>query len=170
MIVQGREHQEEKDTFLPVEFRDLAPAQLESLHQLAITKIKEWVVGGRLLEHPKLLPILHAWHDFEKGEDCKQFIKEMTITDRGLIIFLVAAFDQAITEAMTKHEKNPAWKVHFEKIEKLIPASSLVSHAKTLFEDNYFEKLREREQLALMIFLDLAKVETKKTIPMTTAS
>ena len=53
-------------------------------------------------------------------------------------------------------------------INTFIPAESLAAHARLLFEDGYFEKLREREQLALMIFLDLLKAPTTKTIPQTT--
>ena len=49
-----------------------------------------------------------------------------------------------------------------------IAPEALASHAKLLFEDRYFEKLREKEQLALMIFLDAMKADTKKIIPQTT--
>ena len=70
---------------------------------------------------------------------------------------------------MTRYEKNPAWGIYLETINAFIPPHLLEPHAKTLFEDNYFEKLREREQLSLMIFLDLMKAITTKIIPKTTA-
>ena len=168
LTMQGFEHHETEDTFIPMEFRDLSSSHLESLRTLAISKIKIWAESNRLITHPKLLPILNAWLAWEENNECEQFVENITKDDRGLIAFLIAIFDNSITEAMTKYEKNPAWAAHLEDIEKFIPAKNLVEHAKTLFEDNYFEKLREREQLALMIFLDAMKVDTTKIIPKTT--
>src|SRR3990167_9562709 len=42
---QSREHLEEEDTFLPLEFRDLTPEQLSLLYKLTITKSEERRVG-----------------------------------------------------------------------------------------------------------------------------
>ena len=65
--------------------------------------------------------------------------------------------------------KSAEWDKHADEINELLAAKMLVTHAKELFENDYFEKLREREQLALMIFLDVMQVETSKVIPRTTA-
>ena len=66
-----------------------------------------------------------------------------------------------------KEEKNPEWKLYLKNIEDLVPLDIITPRAQELFEDNYFEKLRETEQLALMIFLDLVKPGTVKVIPNT---
>lgn len=165
---QAREHHEESDTFLPVEFRDVNPEELTSLQKLTVSRIKHWAQNGSLENHPKLLAILYAWRNWGEEEDCRRFVEQMTTSDKGLITFLVITLDRAITQAMTKYEKNPAWEKYLEDIEAFIPTRMLETHAKTLFEDGYFEKLPEKEQLALMIFLDLMKVPTKKIIPKTT--
>lgn len=164
---QDREHTEEADTFLPLAFRDLAPDQLASLRKLATTRIENWATNGSLVDHPQLLALLYAWCDWGKEDKCRDFVVKMTEADRGLIAFLVATLDKAIAQAMTKYEKNPAWEAYLDDINFFIPAKTLEAHAKLLFENDYFEKLREREQLALMIFLDLMKVDTNKTIPKT---
>jgi predicted KAP-like P-loop ATPase len=163
----SREHLEEEDTFLPIEFRDLTPEQLKSLCQLAVNRIQHWAQSGRLSEHPKLFAILAAWRDWGNKEECETYIKEMVKQDRGIISFLIAGLNGAIDEAMTEYEKNPYWEKYLADIESLIPAKELEPHAKVLFEDEYFEKLREKEQLALMIFLDLTKSSTVKVIPKT---
>lgn len=165
---QGREHFEELDTFLPLEFRDLAPDQLDSLRKLAASRIENWAQSGRLVEHPRLLALLYAWRDWGKEEDCRRFVEQMTKSDRGLVAFLLATLDSAIAQAMTRYEKNSSWEVYLSDIEAFIPPKMLENHAKLLFEDEYFEKLREKEQLALMIFLDLIKANTSKTIRKTT--
>lgn len=166
---QGREHREEEDTYLPLEFRDLTPNHLESLRKLAVTRIEHWAQIGRLAELPSMLSILYAWKDWGKEEDCRRYVEQMTKTDRGIISFLTVTLDEPIKQAMTKYEKSPIWEKYLDDIEAFIPPRLLEEHAKILFEDEYFEKLREREQLALMIFLDLIKASTKKVIPKTTA-
>lgn len=164
---QSREHIEEADTFLPVEFRDLASDQLDSLCKLTAKRIEVWAHNGSLVDHPQLLALLQAWCEWGNEDKCREFVKKMTDTDRGLVAFLVAALDKAIAQAMTKYEKNPAWQDCLQDINFFISATELEAHAKLLFENDYFEKLREREQLALMIFLDLMKADTNKVIPKT---
>jgi predicted KAP-like P-loop ATPase len=166
---QGREHAEEMDSYQPLEFRDLAPDQLDALQKLLVARIEAWAKNGSLTDHPRLLPILYAWRDWGNEEDCKQFVKQMTNTDKGLVAFLMATLDKAIDEAMTKYEKNPVWEQYLKDINNFVPSHALSDHAKIVFEDPYFEKLREREQLALMIFLDLINAITTKTIPKTSS-
>ncbi|EKD70310.1 MAG: KAP family P-loop protein [uncultured bacterium] len=164
---QGREHLENEDTFLPIEFRDIAPDQLNLLRKLATSRIAYWGQTERLIDHPRLLPILYAWKNWGSEEDCRRYVEKITHTDKGLVAFLRATLDEAITDAMVSYEKNPSWETYLQNIEDFIPAHLLENHAKILFEDNYFEKLREKEQLALMIFLDLVKANTIKIIPKT---
>jgi predicted KAP-like P-loop ATPase len=167
LIEQGREHLEESDIFLPLSFRHLTPEQLESLRKLAVSRIMVWAKNGSLVDHPRLLPILCAWRDWGHAEECKHFVLEMTQTDSGLLAFLIATLDKAIAQVMTECIKDPVWEDYLQNINSLVPASDLEAHAVALFEDPYFEKLREREQLALMIFLDLVKAKTTKVIPQT---
>lgn len=168
MREQGREHIEESDTFVPEEYRDISPAQLQILRKLTVDKIQYWAVHGSLSDHPQLLPILRAWLDWGNKNDCKQFVKKLTDTDKGLVIFLVQTLAKAITQTMNQYQKDPAWLSFLNDIDDFIPSDDLESHARLLFEDEHFEKLREREQLALMIFLDLIKSNANKIIPKTT--
>ncbi|HEX4046069.1 MAG TPA: P-loop NTPase fold protein [Gammaproteobacteria bacterium] len=165
---QGHEHSEESDTFLPVEFRKLTPEQLHLLQKAVIDRIEVWAKNGSLEKHPQLLPILITWHAWDKSDACRRFIEQMTSTDRGLIAFLEASLRNPIMRAMTKYEKTSEWETYLVEMAALIPPKSLESHAIALFEDAYFEKLKETEQLALMIFLDLIKAPTVKMIPKTT--
>ena len=161
---QGREHLEEEDTFLPPDFRDITPTQLHSLRQLTVSKIKLWARDHRLEAHPQLIALLFFWHDWDESDGCQPFLTELTSTDKGLVTFLMAALDKAISEASTTYIKNPAWEVYLSEINQLIPASMLKSRARAIFEDAYFEKLSEKEQLAIMIFLDIIHADTLKTI------
>lgn len=163
----GREHMEDEDSFIPLEFRDVTPQQLQTLQQLVLAKIADWAQTGRLAEHPKLMPILFAWNDWANNDDCRQFVAEMTSTDKGLVIFLTAALELAINEAMTKYEKTSLWDQCLTNIVTFVSVDKIEKRAVAIFEDNYFEKLREREQLAVMIFLDLIKANTAKVIPRT---
>lgn len=161
---QAREHSEESDTFIPLEFRVITPEQLESLRKLIVTRIKNWAQTGRLAEHPQLLPILFAWKEWGNEQDCYNFVTQMTKKDQGFILFLTAALKKPIEQAMTQYEKDPSWMIYIKEIESLTSVKELEKHAKILFEDEYFEKLREKEQLALMIFLDLLNAKTRKIV------
>ncbi|OGT47136.1 MAG: hypothetical protein A3E83_05110 [Gammaproteobacteria bacterium RIFCSPHIGHO2_12_FULL_41_20] len=168
LTTQEQEHTEHSDSYVPVEFRDLTPPQLQTLQQLALERIQFWANAGRLVEHPKLLTILYIWKTWGDNEEYKHQVEEIVKTDRGLIAFLLATLKDPIDQAMTKYEKTPEWKKSLKYIEDFIPTLALQAHAKALFEDMYFEKLHEREQLALMIFLDLIQAQTTKVIPKTT--
>lgn len=166
--VQSEEHVENTDTFIPLEHRDFTPEQLSILKKLAVTKIKTWVDTQRLIEHPKLIPILYAWKKWGDEEECKQFVARAVRDDKGLVLFLQAALHGPIDQAIAKLTVNAEWHKSLVNIDSFIPVKSLESHARSIFEDGYFEKLREREQLAILIFLDLIKAETVKIIPKTT--
>jgi predicted KAP-like P-loop ATPase len=165
---QSDQHVENEDSFLPSEHRDLNQSQLNQLRELASEKIAYWARIDRLIEHPKLLPILLAWKDWGHGEDCQQFIDLSVRTDRGLLFFLGAALQIPVEQAVSKQEKNPEWKKYLDNITYFVPTETLQAHAITIFEDDSFEQLREKEQLAILIFLDLIDAPTTKLIPKTT--
>jgi predicted KAP-like P-loop ATPase len=168
IIEQEKEHKETEDTFLPLEERDFSPNDLSQLKILALEKIREWAKSGRLISHPKLLAILYAWKAWETSDGCEQYVAQITEDDKGLLAFLCAAFQEPIDQAIAKLEKNATWDGFITHVDDFIPAKQLTKHAKALFENQDFEQLREREQLALLIFLDVMKVETTKLIPKTT--
>lgn len=162
-----QEHAKTEEMYLPVESRDVTLEQLNELKKLAVPKIASWAESGRLIEHPKLLPILYAWDAWGESEACKRYVAQVTQDDRGLLAFLEAALKAPIDQAGTNWRKNPEWRKSLKHIEDFISPQLLEPHAKQLFEDLEFEKLREREQLALLIFLDLIHAKTVKIIPKT---
>ncbi len=165
---QSHEHEENTDTFIPLEHRDFTPSQLNKLKELTVGRIHEWIKTQRLGEHPKLIAILFAWKKWGYTEECVRYVKELCSTDKGLVLFLTAALKEPITQAMHKQHTNTEWKNFLVNIDSFIPHESIATHAVAIFEDDYFEKLRENEQLALLIFLDLINAKTRKVIPKTT--
>lgn len=166
---QTREHLESEDTFVPVEYRDFTPDELDKLKHECVARIAFWSEHNDLGAYPYLLPVLYAWHDWGKDNVCHDYVVKLTSTDKGLVAFLCAILQEAITEAMTFYQKDPSWDQYLKNIKDFIDPESLKEHAQLLFTDQYFEKFREREQLALMIFLDLMKSDVIKTIPRTSA-
>lgn len=162
------EHSEESDNFMPAEYRDFSPEGLQSLRQFVITRIEYWSQTKRLLEHPQLLDILKAWREWEQNRACETYVKQITNIDEGLVVFLEQILAEPIQLTITQYKKIENPNHYLEAIAEFIPPKELINHAKLIFEDNYFEKLREREQLALMLFLDFTHTQTKKVIPKTT--
>lgn len=167
MFAQSEQHDETEDTILPLEQRDFTGEQLLVLQKLAVTKIISWSETGRLIEHPKLLPILYGWKAWGDTEECYRYLYKATQEDKGLIAFLVATLKKPIEQAMTKLKVQEDWKKYLSNIEDFIPIKTIEPHAVAMFEDVAFEKLREQEQLAILIFLDLIHAKTTKIIPKT---
>lgn len=163
----GIEHKGEEDTTPPMQYRDVTSEQLLVLQKLAVDRIQFWARIDRLIEHPKLLSILYAWRNWGSEEDCKRYIQKVSLDDAGLLALLRAVFQEPIDEASKKHQKNPSWDEALRTLSDFVAPKWLEPHAKAMFEDLAFEQLRERDQLALMIFLDLMKTETSKEIPKT---
>jgi hypothetical protein len=95
------------------------------------------------------------------------YVATLTQDDRGLLAFLIAALKKPIEVTITKLEPHATWVDYLKNIDDFIPSNTLISHAKQLFEANSFDKLREKEQVALLIFLDLVEPGTIKVIPKT---
>lgn len=167
LIVQSQEHMENEDTQVPVEERDFTPEQLDALKQCAVKKIISWIETKRLSEHPKLIEILFAWQAWGDPSAPTRYVKQLIQTDRGVVDFLVAALKDPVDQAISKLQKKEGWEKYILNIESLVPISEVEKRAKDVFEDQSFEKLREREQLAILIFLDLIKSDTVKVIPKT---
>lgn len=163
----GREQEIEEDLARSQQYHTVTPEQLVTLQKLTVERIQFWARIDRLMEHPQLLPVLRAWKDWGGEGDCQRYLQKITQEDLGLLAFLRAIFAEPIEEAIHKQTKNARWNEAFSTISQFIPPQKLEQHAKALFEDLAFEQLRERDQLALMIFLDLMKTDTTKVIPKT---
>lgn len=167
LTVQSEEHMGDETNAIPVEHRDFTPSQLLALKKFVVEKILAWAENGRLAEHPKLIPILYAWKEWGDEDACRRYVGHMAQDDRGLLAFLTAALKQPIDQAITKLKKSPEWEASLQIINDFIPVKMLEPHAKAVFESLSFEELREREQLAILIFLDLIHAKTTKIMPQT---
>ncbi len=164
---QFKEHMENEDDYVPVEYRDFTPDQILRLKELAVNKILSWVDMKRLSEHPKFLSLLEAWKAWGNEMECREYVAAITQDDRGLLAFLCAALHEPIEQTISKLEPNPAWRMYLKNIDDFIPSRALIPHATLMFKDVGFEKLREKEQVALLIFLDLVEPNAVKIIPQT---
>lgn len=143
--------------------------QVNALRKAICDKIAEWAMSGRLPEHPERLVIFYAWRDWGENKECEHYIRLLVQEDPGLVSFLQAALHQPILDAMTEYKKKADWANALNHITYFVPIDLITERAIAIFEDGYFEKLRESEQLAIVIFLDLVQAETQKVIPKTTA-
>lgn len=163
----GKERDRLDDT-LPQTYSLLSDSELALLKETLLERIRFWAHNGRLAEHPQLLQILYAWHDWEGEIECEKYVKQLVSTDPGLVTFLMATLEKPIADAITEYSKKPDWEESLNYIATFVPVDSLKKRAREIFEDGYFEKLREKEQLAIIIYLDLIKAKTNKIIPKTT--
>ena len=165
---QNAEHTEDSDTYLPQEHRSITPDQLMKLQEDAVRKIEYWARIGRLGEHPKLLLILQAWQEWGNSDDSKRFVNELIKDDKGLLAFLGTVLKDPIEQVSTNLQKNPEWVAYLETIKAFVSLEAVEERAKVVFEGEDFEKLKEKEQLSVLILLDLLNAKTVKVIPNTT--
>lgn len=149
------------------EHRLLSHDHLTNLKKLICIKISEWAQSGRLQEHPERLSLMYAWSEWGDGHQCEQYVTILVKSDPGLVSFLQAALQKPILDAMTEYKKNADWEKSLVNITHFITIDLIKDRAKAIFEDNYFEKLRETEQLSIVIFLDLIQADTTKYIAKT---
>ena len=161
------EHEYAGDEAVPLQYREVTPEQLKALQKLTVERIQFWARIERLAEHPKFLHLLLAWKEWGTEEDWKQYVQKITLEDVGLLAFLGAAFQEPIEKASSNYDKNIDLTQGLALIAEFASPKWLEQHAKAMFEDLAFEQLREKEQLALMMFLDAMKTETTKVIPKT---
>jgi predicted KAP-like P-loop ATPase len=165
---ETHEHMIENTINMPFHIRDLTDEQLNHLQKDCVLQIKHWASSNRLSTHPKLMTILKTWLTWGDPDECRNFVVDMTSTDKGLVLFLQAALETAITQTITRYEKNASWLNYLNDINQFISTDLLKAHATLVFENGYFEKLSEREQLAIIIYLDLMKSNAVKELPKTT--
>lgn len=164
-----KEHQEGSDTVLPEEYRLLTMSHLDSLKKLVCEKIVSWAKLGRLLEHPNRLDILYAWVEWGDEKQAKEYVLSVVQTDPGLMLFLQAILAKPIHDARTEYKKKDDWEQYLNQITDFVSIDAIKDRAKAIFIDGYFDKLREEEQLAIVIFLDLIQADITKFVPKTTA-
>jgi predicted KAP-like P-loop ATPase len=167
LTVLGEEHRKQDEMLTPAEHRILTATELQTLRLLTCEKIEFWARIGRLIEHPKLLPVLTAWKNWGSDDACQGFIERSVREEKGLLAFLSATLQVPIDHVVNHQQKGADWREYLETITYFIPTEPLAGPAITLFESDHFEQLREKEQLAILIFLDLINAKTTKVIPKT---
>lgn len=168
LLKQADEHGENTDYAVPVEHRTITTEQLVKLQSEVAERIEFWSKIDRLPEHPRFLDILYAWKRWGNGAACENYVKSLVQNERGVIALLTVALHQPIEDVLAKQQKENTWMSSLENISNFIHINLIAPKAIEMFESDEFEKLREREQLAILIFLDLINAKTTKVIPKTT--
>lgn len=165
--VKAQIQEEQMTPNLPKLVPNFNVTQIQALKTACLNQIKNWADTERLITHPQLAYILKSWLGFDEEGACHTYIKKTTDTDVGLVAFLCAVLAEPIEQSIALQQNKSDWDKYRLKIDEFISATALKAHAEMIFKDGYFEKLREREQLAILIFLDLVKSDSVKELPQT---
>ncbi len=135
----------------------LPAMQLKTLQNILIEKIEQWGHENRLIEHPHLPEILFAWKTWGAKGNNTSFIAKLIKTDENLIKFILAFLRASVNEFRNNIKRTPKWQQDIDKIAQFIPLEQIEPRIGKIFQDSSrFKSLREREQLAVLIFLDKA--------------
>ncbi len=165
--VKAQIHEEQVSTNLPALLPEFNIEQIDALKLACVNQIKSWADSERLISHPQLAYLLENWLSWDSEGACQRYIKKITDTDAGLVSFLCALLTKPIDQSIALNPDKSQWETYLVTMKTFISPLALKEHAELIFKDGYFEKLREREQLAILIFLDLVKSDSIKELPQT---
>ena len=133
----------------------LPTSQLKTLQNIVIKKIEQWAHENRLIEHPHLPEILFAWKTWGAKRNNTNFIVKLVKTDENLIKFILAFLRTSVNEFRKDITRKPEWQQDLDKIAQFIPLEQIEPRIAEIFKDSSrFRSLRERKQVAILIFLD----------------
>ena len=154
--VQGQEHgkRSTKEDTRPVEQREIDPEHLADLEQMALAKIEEWKMDGRLAQHEKLIPILFSWAEWTDDERVRTFVSDLVQSREGLVRFVTACLWKSQSRQLDSGKETTTWKFNMETFGKWLDVQSVEGQIRELASDQEGLDLTERNRLALSLFVD----------------
>jgi predicted KAP-like P-loop ATPase len=133
----------------------LPPIQLKTLQNIIIKKIEQWAQENHLIEHPHLPEILFVWKTWGAKGNNTNFIAKLVKTDENVIKFILAFLRSAVNKFRKDITRKAEWQQELDKIAEFIPLKQIEPRIAEIFKDSSrFRSLRDREQVAILIFLD----------------
>jgi predicted KAP-like P-loop ATPase len=151
-LVLGQEHGKHKGSASTETEKTVSHDQLEKLETLAIERVVKSAQDGQLAHSPQIPFVLGMWEELtESGSSPRQFVEELTASDRGLANFLEGFLDQVISGSLTRSQSR--WVVQIPRIQKWTEVEPLKERVESLLNRSP-NWMSQRQKLALEVFLD----------------
>jgi hypothetical protein len=156
--ILGQEHGKvtHKEQPTPEEKRAVDADQLTALEQIALKKIRDWEVSGRLSSHLSLAAILYSWERLmpEGSDEVKTYVSSLIKTTEGLLIFVTAFLSQSTSHTMGDSMSRRNWRIALKNIADFTDPDDVIARLRDVRELAGFSELDERQKIATNLYLD----------------
>lgn len=120
------------------------------LEKLACEHIEKWATENRLHKAKKFSFILYMWKVWSERETVDKYVKDLLNADEGLVNFIVGFL--RITRSGSSYDVH--WKIHLKEVEEFVEVKTIEPRVRTIQKSPDFDRLNERQKLAVTTFLD----------------
>jgi len=118
-----------------------------------LEKIKDFVKTDRLLGTPNLLYTLFFWRDISSIEEPKKYIKNLILTDKGLVRLIESMMFARASQGLEDHVSMTTWAIDPNNIKEFTDPEELRKKVQALSKKE-ISKSTEKQQLGLKLFLE----------------
>ena len=154
--VQGQQHGKYSSNGRPEPEEKLTvnADQLEELEKLVCKKIEAWAEDGRLAKNENLSGILSSWRRWGNSEHVSSFVNEMIQDDDGLINFITSFLSTVKSQDIGSYVGTIHWRINLKSIGNFVDVKEIEPRIRNIAFTSKFEKLDDRNKLAINTFLD----------------
>jgi predicted KAP-like P-loop ATPase len=138
----------------PEETRAISAKQLSSLKKLTKFKIREWADEGKLISHRKFVSIIYLWKRIDDEKVVSDYIIQIIKTDQGLVDFIESFLSQINSHVIDDYVSISNWKINLDNITDFVDIDQIESRSREVLSSDDFNKLSEKEQLAVNKLID----------------
>jgi predicted KAP-like P-loop ATPase len=149
----GRYAREEEA--LPEDKRLISEDELDILQQMVVTRIEQWVIAGKLLNHNEFITILYNWKDWQANKgDVERYVSELIEADENLIEFLNKFNVMSTVQNLSDHVAQKVWRLDMKGLGKFISIDRIEPRVRKIFQSKDFEDMENKKKLSIRNFLD----------------
>lgn len=107
-------------------------ARVPDLQHACVAKIIEHKAAGKLQENGDLAHILYRWKEWSENESWKQFVAEMTMSDRGLLTFVECFASEGLSTALGDYVVKKRWAMDSRALSDFISREEVKARLKDM--------------------------------------
>ena len=126
--------------------------KLPELHSACLVKINEYRQAGTLKMNRNFLNLLYRWKGWFKSEDWKEYVKEITTEDAGLLEFLKPFVAESYSHTLGDYVGKKTREFNYKSLENFVSPDEINTRLKTIKSVGQSAYVNNRELIDM--FLD----------------
>lgn len=138
----------------PPEKTTVNTEQLDELIKLALNKIVDWSLTGKLASHRHMLSILYDWRRWSDSECVNDYVKSIIKKDDSLIAFMTYFLNDIRSSGMTDYVERVSWRINIDNVADFVELDEVDKRLRKIQSSPKYNELRAKEKLAIKTFID----------------